>query len=471
IWMKCWQAVYCRQIFGFLSGKNTHVWTARSIVRLVLVQAVIQPSALLVLPVALVMTIPFSWVFAFYFNVSVLGAGQESSPGKVIRQAARQAMLWPVQNHILISVLFLFGFFVFVNLGITVYMIPHLLKDILGFETVFTKSGISMLNSTFFAAVCSLCYLFMTPLISAVYTLRCFYGASVRSGADLIGQLRTAFDAEKIVSAVLILMLFVPVSGYAQIQTQSYQTSVSSEELERQIVKEMNKPEYAWRQEVKEAEEEDKGIIEKFFAGIIDFISEAIDIVYDWIKKFFEWLDDVMPKQESKGRKSVFHGSRSYYLYTLIFIVAAVGMFFLWRFISAKKSAVVDTSGNSEAAPAPELTDNYVTADQLTSDKWIELAQEMAAKGELRLALRAVYLSTLAMLGQYGLVTIARFKSNRDYEHELARRIRSAQPLSDLFSFHVAEFNQSWYGTHPVTNARLDQFIENHKRIAAIAAK
>jgi len=95
----------------------------------------------------------------------------------------------------------------------------------------------------------------------------------------------------------------------------------------------------------------------------------------------------------------------------------------------------------------------------------------MTAKGELRLALRAVYLSTLAMLGQDGLITIARFKSNRDYEHELSRKIRSAQPLLHFFSYHVAEFNQSWYGAHPVTNECLDKFIENHKRICTSAVQ
>jgi hypothetical protein len=53
---------------------------------------------------------------------------------------------------------------------------------------------------------------------------------------------------------------------------------------------------------------------------------------------------------------------------------------------------------------------------------WTRLGREFRQRGELRLALRAFYLASLSHLAAKGLVTVARFKSNRDYERELRRR-------------------------------------------------
>lgn len=473
IWMKCWQAVCCIQIIGCLSGRSVAVMTFGKAARLALVQTVIQPSALFVLPAASLMAIPFGWVYAFYFNVSVVGNGDEGSPRKVIRQAAKQAVVWPLQNHIVISVLMAFGFFVFLNIGITLYMFPQLLKDILGIETVFTKIGISLFNSTFFATVCGLCYLIMNPLIRTAYTLRCFYANSIRSGADLLGQLRTAFGQNIMSMIILMFLMLSPTIAFTREQPQKSITSqqelaVSPFELDTQISRVLNKQEYAWRQKEK-LQEENKGVIEEFFNGIIDFIANSIGTLNDWIRKFFEWINDLLPVPEGNNKKDYSTGTKTYLLYALILVGVAAAIYLLRRLLRSKDAVTSQEPSTEERKQTPELKEQYVAADQLTADRWMELSKDLAARGEFSLALRAAYLSTLAMLAQNNLITIARFKSNRDYEKELARKVRGAQPLLSLFSQQVAAFNQSWYGLRPVTAEILEQFIENHKRITANA--
>jgi hypothetical protein len=90
-------------------------------------------------------------------------------------------------------------------------------------------------------------------------------------------------------------------------------------------------------------------------------------------------------------------------------------------------------------------------------------------KGELRLALRALYLSSLADLADRQLITIARFKSNRDYERELARRSHALPEVSEIFARNVGVFDRAWYGLHPVTLEAMEEFSGNVNRLKAHA--
>jgi hypothetical protein len=62
-------------------------------------------------------------------------------------------------------------------------------------ETVLTLSGLHIFNTTYLAIVAALTYLCMDPLIAVVYTLRCFYGESIETGADLLSDLRKVAKA------------------------------------------------------------------------------------------------------------------------------------------------------------------------------------------------------------------------------------------------------------------------------------
>jgi hypothetical protein len=107
-----------------------------------------------------------------------------------------------------------------------------------------------------------------------------------------------------------------------------------------------------------------------------------------------------------------------------------------------------------EAVPAaivPDLRDENVGAEQLPEDDWLRLARDLASKGEFRLALRALYLASLAHLARRELIVLARFKSNREYERELARRARAVPQLKTLFAENVSAFDRVWYGRHQAT--------------------
>jgi hypothetical protein len=113
------------------------------------------------------------------------------------------------------------------------------------------------------------------------------------------------------------------------------------------------------------------------------------------------------------------------------------------------------------------LNDENVVADQLPEDGWLKLARELMERGDLRLALRALYLASLAHLAQREFISVAKFKSNRDYEVELRRRTRALPDLQGAFAENVGIFDRVWYGLHEVSRDVLEHFQANLERIKA----
>jgi hypothetical protein len=122
-------------------------------------------------------------------------------------------------------------------------------------------------------------------------------------------------------------------------------------------------------------------------------------------------------------------------------------------------------------AAAPDLTDENVKADDLSTRRWLTLAGELAENGELRLAVRALYLATLAHLADHELITIEVYKSNHDYERELKRRAHEHPELISIFSSNLNSFERVWYGMYRIARADFDAFAARHQRILAFADK
>ncbi|MDQ3623852.1 MAG: DUF4129 domain-containing protein, partial [Verrucomicrobiota bacterium] len=100
-------------------------------------------------------------------------------------------------------------------------------------------------------------------------------------------------------------------------------------------------------------------------------------------------------------------------------------------------------------------------------DGWLQLARELVGRGEMRLALRASFLAGLAHLGKRDLISIARYKSNLEYERELRRRARARGELTAAFDQNRAVFERAWYGRHAVTPEILESFNHNLEKIRA----
>ena len=486
VWMKCWQTVFVSGIRDRLAGQTPMQWTARRVGRVLLAQAVIQPSKLLLLPLAAVTLLLFPFTLSFYESVTVVGDGGEPvALRELMRRSARMAGVWPGQNILLVLVLVLLGLVLWLNAAMLVFSIPWLLKILLGVETIFTESGgMAIFNTTFWGTTVALAALVLDPLVKMIYTLRSFSCEARHDGADLLAELvlvRRGAGATAVVAVVAWLAVCHPATvagapaatpaAVPAAPVAGRTTSMTPAELEQALKKTLAGDKYTWRLPREKAPESNRGVglFRAFFDGLGDTFARWARAIFDWLRAVKHWFDKVFkhdePANEEPAKKghAWMTGLRDMFYILLILAVAALGIL-LWRYgrMAWSKRGLV----TAEIIPAqPDLTDENVTASQLPEDEWLRLARELAAKGDWRLALRALYLATLAHLAARDLVSIARFKSNRDYQTEVARRARAKPELRQAFDENVAMFDCVWYGLYTVSGESFRQFQTNLERI------
>ena len=482
LWMKTWQAIFARRLKEQITGRPAPAFGFRRFLRVAAIQTVLQPSGLFLLPAALATVAPFGWVYAFFQNVTVFGAEDGADVKQVFRKAARQAQLWPIKNVQALAILSFFGLVVFLDVAVAFVEVPSLLKTFLGIETAFSRSPWSFLNTTFLLTVCGVTYLCLDPLFKAVYTLRCFYGESLRTGEDLKVELRQ-FVGSRAVG--MSLLLFFAVANWANAgaatpedlsvtrpQSAIQSPKVSPVDLDHAIEQVIQRREFNWRlpREKIGADKSERGVLASFMDSVVKTIRDSARAVVRWIGSVLDWL-----REKIFGRSKTVHESdRSSLswmapLQALIFVLlalvaSAVAILFYRGWRQRRRRA---ETASEPIMPVPDLADENIVASQLPEDEWLRLARELIGRGELRLALRALYLASLAHLAQRDLIRVAKFKSNRDYEQELRRRARARPELQSAFAENVSVFDRVWYGLHEVTHDALQQFQANVERIKA----
>ncbi len=484
VWMKSWQAVFVSELRAFISYESSERWTPLRVGRLMLTQTAMQPTGFVLLPVALLMTLPFGWTFAFYQNISFFGDGSTEGFRNVISKAWGQARLFQKQNHVFLLVVFLFGIFVFLNVTVVIIYIPHLLKSLLGVETLFTKAGWNVFNTTFLAVTLGISFLVLDPLVKTVYMLRCFYGESLHSGEDLKLELKSLLShgsALIVILGIVFSLMGSPCRSEASAPPATEpppaveQAAVSAEELDAAIGKVINKREYEWRlPRVDKPEDAEKsGLIETFLRGMVETVGGWLRPVKEWVKSVADWIVEKLlsirwpgrKRPQSEGIGSVAPDLLMYLLLTAVACTLGITLYRMWRRsrLRAEKLEVTDK------AHVPDVADEGVTADEMSSDNWLRMARNLMEKGKVRLALRAFFLASLSHLAHQEFITIARFKSNRDYEYELGMKARSMPDIIEAFAQNIRIFESVWYGMHEITGESLSTFKKNLKKVTDFA--
>jgi hypothetical protein len=471
LWMKCWQAVFCCRLRAELLLLDPPTWTAGRVARLAAAQIALQPLGLIVRPLALVLTLPYIWVATFFQNVTVLGDGEDDGVRALFRSAFAQCLLWPLQAHFAASLLLAFGFFVWLNIAIAIFSLPQLGRMFFGVESMFSQNPMGMLNFTTLAVSLATLYLCLDPLRKAIHVLRCFAGSSLRSGADLEVQLKTARRAAPPAAAFAALVLLLlgalgPAPAHAAMKQEP---KVGSTELSESLDDVLSRREYSWRTP---REDQPQAGEDSWFGKIMkdfgEWTRQQVKALAKWVGKIMTKIGDwVFPDREynsgdgTAGFMSLFGNIR---FISIVLLVLAVIILVVVLVRRRRPGAVAVAEA---VAVRPDLNAENVTADQLPEDGWLQLARELRESGQLRLALRASYLASLAHLGHRELIRLARHKSNHDYDRELQRRARANTELLGAFDRNLDAFERAWYGEHEVTDATLGDFSHNLERIRA----
>jgi hypothetical protein len=235
----------------------------------------------------------------------------------------------------------------------------------------------------------------------------------------------------------------------------------------------MGRQEFAWRMPRETAQKDEqraKGPLEASIDGLLDLLAKGIGTLKNWISKFFEWLEGLLPGQDRKPTTSRGNWMSSVRFALVIFLIVLLAFLILilakiWR----RRHAGPTEKSNAVAACMPDLADESIKADDLPTNRWLSLAKEMTLKGDLRLAMRALYLASLAHLAEKELITIEIYKSNREYEQELIRRAHEKKELLSIFSNSLCVFERIWFGMYQLTRADFDHYAANQRRIQAFA--
>ncbi len=518
IWMKVWQSAFADRLLALVKGDIYERRGIRQIINTTIIQAAIQPWGFIILPVSLIIMLPFGKAYAFFQNVTVKGNGREPDIMKVAAISSKLADYQPAQNfiaiwlmspiQIIITGLFIFilipvmkftnpdipseavavicmiatiplciiGILTALNISAGLLLLPFLLKTLFDIETPFSLSTSNFANSTFFALVWALSYLVIDPVMKTAYVLRCFYAESVSTGDDILQSIRRA-GIPSIIALVLTLLFIhaLPLNADNKIpghagQEKATITAVNPAELDNAIETVLKNPEYSWRmpREKNVAANDKNSFLGRVISSIGDTVSGWLKKAWGWIKKFRKFWDRliswIMP--EPSDLKPVENHSLTHIAKIMIIsglvLIALIAFYLVIRTLRERASFKIKAP--AEPAIIPDIASADTIATDLSRDGWLNMARDLRERGDLRLSLRAFYLSTLAFLSDQELILIARYKTDTDYAFELMRKTR-ASALNAPFNESIKLFQQSWYGMHDVTPDILDGFIQVQERI------
>lgn len=454
IWMKAWQTIFANRLLAQIGQSEPIAWTPPRLLRMVISQTLLQSTGLFVLPVALIITLPFAWCYAFYQNTTLLSRGEAVPLRQTLRHITANTLRQPGQNHIALSLGTLFGFVLFLNLVSLIFATPWLLKTLFDIETVFSRHMGALLNSTILTIALTLTYLLLDPILKALYVLRHFYGLTQTTGGDLMIALR------KLRTAIPLLLTLLVVLPHPASAAPTAPPPREATQLNTAIREVLTRPEYAWR-----APRIAKDLGTPEHSGLT-WINKVLRSWWKTIKKVIRWIEKLFaPKQPTEPTTPVdWSAPLKPTVLALTLLVIATAAYLLWQ--RHRKRDLAATPATAITAQAkPDLRQEDVTADQLPENEWLALAQELIQQGEHRLGMRALYLAHLAHLGAKEWVTITRAKSNNDLRMELARRARSQPELQSAFGESVRHFERAWYGEHPVTEETIASYTSTTHRI------
>lgn len=215
---------------------------------------------------------------------------------------------------------------------------------------------------------------------------------------------------------------------------------VQAEELNASIDDVMQRREFVWRF----PREEEIASGEHWLKTFIDKIEAFQERIARWLEKFFKKEDDVGDDFNFDGDLGGLADLISYLLvggFVLLVLYFAVRA---WRVYRASEITAVEDDG--EETVVPDLESDEVDASLLPRNRWVEVARELIAKGDYRLALRAYFLAQLSAFSSEGLIHVRSAKSNREYARELARRGHTRADLLPLYQKQMRLFESVWYG-------------------------
>ena len=283
--------------------------------------------------------------------------------------------------------------------------------------------------------------------------------------------------------AAILLLLFAAANNYAisvdrseeQLRAMPLASAtpntarLPTAEVNQQLDGVLTAPEYAWRNPSRV--EAPPGWLEQFNDFLRDAFASFGRALGRLGRAISSWLSSLFPQVSGiqMGGADGMNVVVKILSWVIIIGAATVLTLILVKVVSQRRP--VTPPAAPVAAPTPDLESEDTTADQLPEDEWLRLARQKVEDGDLRQALRALFLAALSLLGAQGLILIKKSKSNFDYERELRHKLNFTPGLDEIFSADRKLFERCWYGAYPVTNAEFEQSDSLYQRLKHVCLR
>ncbi len=252
-------------------------------------------------------------------------------------------------------------------------------------------------------------------------------------------------------------------------RTAQTRQSVAPEQLSQALDRVLHGREYAWRfprTSLVPDIRHDNWIV-RTLRDMARWVSNGLEQIRQFIGKIMRKLDSLFTRRHSPG-----NNWNTAVLEDMVYVLIAIGIALvvflairIWIQNYRERPAVAEAV---TAAPV-DLEQEDILPDVMPGQEWLNLSEELFQQGKYRLALRALFLASLASLHEQGLLHLERFKSNREYCVELQRHRHALEELVVLFEENVREFDACWYGRRAVMPESVRRFGERVRRICSHA--
>ena len=434
--------------------------------------------------VAANMVFPIAWVFAFFHQATVLAYTHPLGPHplrELIRRSARLSHDEPLAHHLLLLVMGVLALLVWGGVFALGLVVPHLFKMLTGVESEFTRNPLAAaFNTLYLSVTVGTAWMMISPYFRVVYVLRTFRVLSRRTGDDLLARLEAVRARAANAVAVVVLGLLVVTGGGVMAApapelppVAEVSSAAEAAELATAIRATLEAREYQWRlpRAVTPGAAAEENSLWAAITHVVRTAKQAWRDVQRFISEARRAVrrllgGDATNTPAAGGSAGVFSGDALRTILYLTGIVAAAGWLVwgivCWRRRRRRSSAAVEGVAPSAAV---DLAAETTLASALPEDEWLRLARAQQEAGDHRLAVRAVFLATLASLGDQRLIDIRRSKSNRDYLVEVRLRVAARRDVPEVFGRSVGVFERVWYGWHDVAPEWVTQLLENHQKL------
>jgi len=164
----------------------------------------------------------------------------------------------------------------------------------------------------------------------------------------------------------------------------------------------------------------------------------------DWLAGIFDAIAEFIEGLAFSLRNVSYYGRVPLTIAAALLFVLA--LYFISRGLS--RNLVREAQLAAQGGDADEL---------LTSKGAIQRAQALSGQGDYRNAIRYLYLSSLLVLDEKGLLRYDRSRTNREYLRSVSGKPGVAEPLRDV----IEVFDRVWYGFESVDEASYQSYTKH----------